>query len=310
MDRTEITPAADALGLFSNEPTTQPAQTPETQTPSGDATAAPGQPPPANGASAPVSAGATPAPAAPTSPPPTAPGQTPPAGYVPHHVVGELREGLRQQRQQAEFYAAQAAQAQQMLQQFLAQQQGPKPAAAAPQPPPDPLTDPAGFQRYHEAKLEERAAALEKQFSTRQAELQMEAIRTRNTMSHQLALRSHTPDAINEAVETAKAVGILAQFQSEPDPYGALMTWRNATRVLAEVGHDPKAYRERVIGEELRNPEFVQRVAQQLRIGTPPPVTPPSLSGTPRAGQPGAEGAASFSDWARSAFATPQPQRR
>jgi hypothetical protein len=247
-----------------------------------------------------------------------------PDGYVPHAVVGELRNELRTERARTEQMQAALLQLLQQSQQMFGAMQAAPVATPQTQPPPpipDPVLDPQGFQRYladQVASAETKAAAKAKaEFEAYQKQItehlqaqQAAVTQQRLAASYEAAKAQHNPTDIQTAADQAKQAGLLPQFLGQPDPYRALMTWYRQMQVISTVGGDLQAYNQRVLSEAMTKPEFAAQVAQVLRNGTPHPKTPPSLAGVPQAtgAQPGA--AAPFPDFVRDFLATAPPQRR
>jgi hypothetical protein len=56
----------------------------------------------------------------------------------------------------------------------------------------------------------------------------------------------------------------IARVMEAPNPLAAAVGWLRQRELLAEVGSDPKAYRERILKEALTDPEFL---AQAIEAG-------------------------------------------
>lgn len=68
---------------------------------------------------------------------------------------------------------------------------------------------------------------------------------------------------------------------SSPNPFAAAVEWLRQRDMLAEIGSDPNAYRERILAEALNNPEFLGRANEAARLlaaGGSRPQTRPAAS--------------------------------
>jgi hypothetical protein len=107
------------------------------------------------------------------------------------------------------------------------------------------------------------------------------------TLTRELANVRHTP----EVVDTAEAAFMKAiqdrtldaadyhKVVSSPNRYAAAVEWHKRQQVLAEVGNDPAAYRQRTLDEALKDPAFLARALEASRA---------AASGNPVIQQPGA----------------------
>jgi hypothetical protein len=78
-------------------------------------------------------------------------------------------------------------------------------------------------------------------------------------------------------------------MQQSSDPGETLIGWYRELKVRAEVGNDPKAYREKVRSEFLKDPEFRKAAMEAWRgeastqaKGRPNTQLPPSMNGISR----------------------------
>lgn len=88
------------------------------------------------------------------------------------------------------------------------------------------------------------------------------------------AVREHGQEKVTEAFQAldqaAKsgdpdAVAAVARVKKSMDPFGDIVTWHSGKKILAEVGSDPKAYRNKVIEEALKDPEVQKRFLESMR---------------------------------------------
>jgi hypothetical protein len=138
---------------------------------------------------------------------------------------------------------------------------------------PDPLLDPRGYRE-----------SLERSFEVR-------LTNERREMSLQMARRTYK-DEFDEAYTTAQKhvdPALRARMQQSSDPGETLIGWYRELKVRAEVGNDPKAYREKVRSEFLKDPEFRKAAMEAWRSeastqakGRPNTQLPPSMNGISR----------------------------
>jgi hypothetical protein len=159
---------------------------------------------------------------------------------------------------------------QQEFRRRLAQLETPQQAKAED---PDPLLDPRGYREFMERRFEERLT------------------NERREMSLQMARRAYK-DEFDEAYTTAQKhvdPALRARMQQSSDPGETLIGWYRELKVRAEVGNDPKAYREKVRSEFLKDPEFRKAAMEAWRgeastqaKGRPNTQLPPSMNGISR----------------------------
>jgi hypothetical protein len=159
---------------------------------------------------------------------------------------------------------------QQEFRRRLAQLETPQQAKAED---PDPLLDPRGYREFMERRFEERLT------------------NERREMSLQMARRAYK-DEFDEAYTTAQKhvdPALRARMQQSSDPGETLIGWYRELKVRAEVGNDPKAYREKVRSEFLKDPEFRKAAMEAWRSeastqvkGRPNTQLPPSMNGISR----------------------------
>jgi hypothetical protein len=173
------------------------------------------------------------------------------------------RDALKQERDRLAFE-------QQEFRRRLAQLETPQQAKAED---PDPLLDPRGYREFMERRFEERLT------------------NERREMSLQMARRAYK-DEFDEAYTTAQKhvdPALRARMQQSSDPGETLIGWYRELKVRAEVGNDPKAYREKVRSEFLKDPEFRKAAMEAWRgeastqaKGRPNTQLPPSMNGISR----------------------------
>ena len=78
----------------------------------------------------------------------------------------------------------------------------------------------------------------------------------------ELAERAQTEfDRALPQLDTTEALRVL----QAPNPFLAAVDWLRQRELLAEVGGDPKAYREKILAEALSDPEFLGRAGEAAR---------------------------------------------
>ena len=191
--------------------------------------------------------------AAPTEPPPA---EEPPAQDKPHERI-PLSELLdeRDRRRAAED----------RLQQYEARERQQQ------QQPIDPIMRP---DEYFDKRFNEALDPIRRQFT-----MQIAA-------AHKaLAVQIHGAEAVEEAqkafdleVQQGRMHPLdNARVFSQPNPFQAAVEWNNQRKFAAEVGNDPKLYRDRILTEALADPEFLGRALEAARAqaaGRPVTVAP------------------------------------
>jgi len=97
-----------------------------------------------------------------------------------------------------------------------------------------------------------------------------------------------TPQVVDEAVEAFKAEAarnpvLGAELQRQRNPYGYVVEWHQRQKALAEIGDDPRSYREKLAAE------IRAQVLAEIQQAAPvqparPPMPPRSLASAPSAG--------------------------
>jgi hypothetical protein len=184
-----------------------------------------------------------------------APAPEPPTEPPPRHTV-PLNELLdeRDRRQQAE----------RRLQDIEAERQ-------KQQPRPDFLMQP---DEYFDRRLNEALDPLRRQVTIQLAHA-----------NKSIAVAQHGAEVVEEAQKAFDAEvqqGRLhpsdhQRIWSAPNPFAAAVDWNRNRKLLAEVGNDPQAYRDRLLQEALADPDFLGRALEAARsqaAGRPVTVAP------------------------------------
>lgn len=170
-----------------------------------------------------------------------------PSEAIPAWRLRETADAKRAAEQLAEERAQQNAQLQAQLatmQQQLQQMQQPRPD------PIDPDIDPHGYQQQ--------------QFNTLHDQFNQRLV----AQSRAFAESIHGKQVVDEAFSWCsqnlphhESVAIA----NSADPFGQCVERKKQADALAEFGTDPKAYRERVLSEAMKDPDYVQKVIQAQR---------------------------------------------
>lgn len=189
------------------------------------------------------------APAAPEVVPPTAPEQAP--TMLPLSAILDEREKRQQYQREAEE-----------LRRWKQEREAKEQAAQQKQP--DFYENPDEYMRQV------------------QAQQQHAVWNERLNMSELRAADKFGPEKVDEAAEAfkvaaAKNPALVHEFTQQRDPYGFVMQWHTRNSVIAEIGEDPAAYKERIRAELLAE---LQPAAAQ----TSAPRLPGSLASQPTNG--------------------------
>ena len=176
------------------------------------------------------------------------------AAMVPSWRVREINE---EKRALAEKLAAIEAER-------LKWQQPPAPQPAPKVEKPDPLLDPEGYEKYLEAKFEEKLLTNHRNASLAQAH------KTYKTEFEEAYA------AANKQVDPV----LKARMQASNDPGETLIQWHREMKVKAEVGDDPNAFFERRFEAYLADPANQAKVLERIRGGAQ------QQPGTPRQAAP------------------------
>jgi hypothetical protein len=156
-------------------------------------------------------------------------------------------------------------QAEQRLQEFEAERQ------RVQEQPIDPIMRP---DEYFDRRFAAAVDPLRRQFTMQLA-----------NANKALAAAQHGPELVEEAqkaFDAEVAAGRLhpaehARVFTAANPFQAAVEWHNNRRLVAEVGNDPKAYRDRLLEEALSDPAFLGRALEAARAqasGRPMTVAP------------------------------------
>lgn len=138
---------------------------------------------------------------------------------------------------------------------------------------PDPLLEPEAYEKYIEAKVEDRLLHDRRENS-------MAAAHAKHGVEFEEAMTS-AMRKIDPALQ--------ARMQSAHNPGETLIQWHREEKAKAEVGTDLSAYKQRLREEALKDPEFRKAAMEAWRADAAPLVNgrprvelPPSLSGASR----------------------------
>jgi hypothetical protein len=156
-----------------------------------------------------------------------------------------------------------------------------------------PKQEPVDFFADPNAAFKQQIAPIEQQFNQLASELRLDS-------SKAMAIALHGAKAVTEmeaAVEKAMAennpdiMQLAAQMRSSKDPVSLAMKWHQRSKLWETTGGDPEAYRQRILDDALKNPEFQAKVIEAARgqaqptNGTRPNIQmPPSLNRIPGSG--------------------------
>lgn len=144
------------------------------------------------------------------------------------------------------------------------------------------LTDPTGLIR-------EEAQSLVDPFDQRMSQLT-------EFYSRRDAFREHGQDTVTAAYQALdhaaksgdqEAIATAERVKKSMDPYGDMVRWHKAATTLAETKGDLSAYRQRILDEAMKDPEYVRKVLETSRqtahqtgntVARPAVSAPPSLN--------------------------------
>lgn len=171
-------------------------------------------------------------------------GRAPPQGSVPQQALHASRQAEKEAREEAAAARREVAELRAQVAGFMqgfGRQQPQQPQQPAPPPMPDPLADPEGFTT--------------RVFSEAERNAEDKALRHIHGSSLERAHRQHGElfeQAWNAAVQYSRVNPAFDQAMRGTYDLGeAVVAWYNRQRMLADVGSDPAAYRERVRQELL-----------------------------------------------------------
>lgn len=114
----------------------------------------------------------------------------------------------------------------------------------------------------------------------------------REFVSENLAVQAHGAEkveaakrAIEQAAQTPDGQQVIQRLMQSRHPFDDLVKWHTSQSFINEIGHDPDAYKQRIIQEYLaQNPQAQQ---PQPTTPAPAPVLPTSFAGSPTSGPRG-----------------------
>lgn len=171
------------------------------------------------------------------------------AAMVPSWRVREINE---EKRQIADRLTALETERNQWLadrQRLQSLEKPPEPAAK-----PDPLLDPDGYEKYLEAKFEEKLLNNHRESSLSQAH------------------RTYKGEFEEAYAAAQKQVdpALKARMQQSRDPGETLIQWHRENKTRAEVGNDPNAYFDKRFEAYLSDPANQAKVLERIRGGAQP----------------------------------------
>ena len=167
-------------------------------------------------------------------------------GKIPSWRLKEEADAKRAAEDRARQLEQQNAQINQQLQSLQQQVQSfnqPK------QEPIDPYENPEGWQKQQ------------------QDTLQQTLLNERLNMSESMARLHYGDETVDAALQWANTIPPYERqaILNARNPYGELVSRKQKADTLAEIGTDPKAYRERVLADAMKDPEFVKSVLEQAK---------------------------------------------
>jgi hypothetical protein len=188
--------------------------------------------------------------------------------------ISEEKRAAQAERDALKTENARLAFERQEFQRRMAALENPAPKADEP----DPLMDPKGYREHMERRFEERL------------------IGERREMSLQAARKTYKEE-FDQAYATAHEFlrqgadpALQIRMNNSTDPGETLMQWFREVKVRAEVGNDPAAYKQKVLAESLKDPEFRKAAMEAWRNeaqqnqnqGKGRPMLAPSMNGVSR----------------------------
>ena len=164
------------------------------------------------------------------------------------------------------------------------------------------------LQRYDDERQRQQEQPIDPimrpdEYFDRRFQAALDPIRRHFTMqlahaNKSVAVAQHGAEEVEEAqkaFDTEVQQGRLhpaehARIWQAPNPFAEAVAWNRSRKLLAEVGNDPAAYRQRLLDEALADPEFLGRALEAARAqaaGRPMSVAPqrqqPRASSVPAA---------------------------
>lgn len=194
-------------------------------------------------------------------------------GQVPSWRLREVAEARRAAEAKADAEAKRNATLELQLRQLSDRLAGlEKPKEQTKQEEIDPLIDPQGF-----------AKRIESSFNQRLTEIQLN-----NNLALAHVRHGEKFEKAYEALLQSAQTGnrqLVSQLTSQPNPGEAIVKWYSDQETLREVGGDPASYKQKLLDEALKNPEFLAKAIEAAKVSAggqskPNNVTqlPPSLS--------------------------------
>jgi hypothetical protein len=225
-----------------------------------------------------------------TEPPAAAPPQPPSAddtaAQVPSYRLREVNEARqtaerRVQEVERQNYAFQAEMEQ--MRQQLAQMQTPK-------------QEPVDFFQDPDLALRQRLDPFETRLREFEGKMKLATSRAQALATFGPQPVGEMEQAIAQAMQSNHPdMPLLAHnMQASDDPVGVAMHWHRLNRVVTETGGDLSSYRQKILDDAMKNPEFQAKVIEAARAQAGAPATngsrpnvvnlPPSLNKTTGAG--------------------------
>jgi hypothetical protein len=214
---------------------------------------------------------------APTEPP------QPDDAQVPSWRLREIREARDAAVQKAE----EAARERYALQQQLQQMQNELAAVRKPKP------EPVDFFQNPDEAIAQRLSPLDERFQQLEQSLKLRTSRVQAIAVHGAKQVQEMEAAVAKAMQSnhPEMPLLAAQMRASDDPAEVGMQWHTRNKLLQETGGDLTAYRQKILDEAMKSPEFQAKVIEAARgqaaqpNGRPPPISlPPSLNKTPGSG--------------------------
>jgi hypothetical protein len=197
------------------------------------------------------------------------------APLVPSWRLREINEEKRTaqaERDALKTENARLAFERQEFQRRMAALENPPPKAEEP----DPLMDPKGYREHMERRFEERLVSERREMSLQSA---------RKTYKEEFDQAYATAQ---EFLRQGADPALQIRMNNSTDPGETLMQWFREVKVRAEVGSDPAAYKQKVLAESLKDPEFRKSAMEawrneaQQNQGKGRPMLAPSMNGVSR----------------------------
>lgn len=201
-------------------------------------------------------------------------------GQVPSWRLREVREA----REEAERRAQESAQQSYALQAQLRAMQQELAAIKAPK------QEPVDFFANPDQALQQRLSPMEEKFAKLESDVRLAVSRTAAIAMHGAQAVMDMERAIADAVAKnhPDMRGLAAQMRASEDPAGVAMEWHKRTKLWEVTGGDPDVYKNKVLDEALKNPEFLAKALEAARSQAGGQATsrpninlPPSLTKTP-----------------------------